>query len=150
MGLFKFYKKKTEWGFRSIYGNKVTAVDLTFEQRDFCLFVRLVKLRNGEFPANPGEIRPDSVLDGFDLDDILGLRSPERLIPPHSGSSLLNITFFDQLVATQVNNLREFASDVLRGDFSVFAELDHVVKRRAREAAFKKWGQRAVEFGWLR
>lgn len=147
-GLDRVPQKNKDREFRMIYSNQVVAVDLAFERRDFYLFVKLVRPQRGNFPPSPGEIQADSVLDSFDLDDIVSLRSPESLIPPHSGSASLNIAFFDQIISTQAKNLNEFASDVLRGDFSIFAELDRLVKRRACEAAFRKWGQRAVEFGW--
>lgn len=139
-----------ERGLEMISCNQVVAVDLSFEARDFYLFVKLVRLQNGKLPPSPGEIRPNTVLHSFDLDDIVGMRSPPSLIPPYEGSTVFDLEFFEQIATTQSKNLREFASDVLEGDFSIFEKLDQVVKDRARSAAFQKWGQRAVEYGWSR
>lgn len=149
-GLDQVCEKSEDWGFRIVYNNQVVAVDLTFELRDFYLFVKIVRLQNGNFPPSLGEIRPHTILDSFDLDDIVGLRSPESLVPSHTGSTVFNLALFDQIVTRQAENLKVFASDLLRGDFSIFIELDQVVKERARKAAFQKWGCRAVEFGWTR
>ena len=148
--LDQVYEKSKKSGFRVLYKNQVVGVELTFELREFYLFVRVVRLRGGEFPSSPGEIQPDTNLDIFDLDDIVNLRSPKSLVTPYSGSAALDFAFFDQIVAAQAENLRVFASDILDGDFSIFTELDRIVKERAREAAFQKWGRRAVEFGWTR
>ena len=149
-GLDQVCEKNEDWGFAMVYKNQMVGVNLTFELRDFYLFVKVVRLLGGNFPSSPGEIQPNTILDSFDLDDIVGLRSSDSLIPPYKGSTSFNLSFFDQIVSTQAENLRVFASDLLGGDFSIFAELDRVVKERAREAAFQKWGNRAIEFGWTK
>ncbi len=53
------------------------------------------------------------------------------------------------IVVRHAQNLRNHATDVLRGDFSVFEDLDRIVKGRARDFAIEEWGeQKARELGW--
>ena len=137
-----------DWGYKTCYKNETVGVTLSFEMRDFYLFVKLVELRDGEIPAHPGEITPETVLHSFDLDDLVTLRSKEDLLPQYEAKTAFDLSLFNQVAAKQAENMKRHASDVLTGDFSVFLELDKIVKSRARDAAFQKWGNRAVEFGW--
>ena len=130
------------------YKNETVGVVLSFEMRDFYLFVKLVELQDGEIPGHPGDITPETVLHQFDLDDLVTLRSKEDLIPQYEPGVVFDLTLFNQIAAKQAENMKRHASEVLAGNFSVFSELDTIVKSRARDAAFQKWGNRAVEFGW--
>lgn len=137
-----------DWGYEACYKNETVGVILSFELRDFYLFAKLVKLQDGEIPKHPGEITAETVLHSFDLDDLVTLRSKDDLIPQYDLKATFDLSLFNQVAAKQAENMKCHASDVLAGDFSVFSELDTIVKSRARDAAFQKWGKRAVEFGW--
>jgi hypothetical protein len=136
------------WGSEIKFKSLSVGVTLTFEFREFYLFVRICKLKNEEFPVRPGELGPNTVLEEFDLDDIVSIRSREALLPQYGLDTKFNDEFLETIIKKQSENLKLFASDILEGDFSLFPELDSKVKDRARKAAINKWGKRAAEFGW--
>lgn len=129
-----------DWGFEFLYKTNNVGVALTFEHRDFYLFVKLCRLQNGDFPPEPGEITSNTSLECFDLDDLVLLRSKHSLIPPHQLDTKLDASFLKSIVRNQSENLKNFANDVLKGNFSIFPELDKIVKERAKKAAIQKWG----------
>lgn len=141
-------EKADTWGFKLLLKNDNVGIVLTFEFRDYYLFVKLCKLQRGEFPSDPGEIRPETELESYDLDDVVSIRSKESLIPTYKSNTKLDRELFEEVVGKQAANLRTFAADILRADFSLFPELEKLVKNRARSAAIQKWGDRAAEFGW--
>jgi hypothetical protein len=140
--------EEDDWGYEILFKTNAVGVSLTFEYRDFYLSVKLCRLQKGEFPPKPSEIGPDTLLECFDLDDIVLLKSKESLIPPHKLDTKLDNTLLDSIIQRQAENLKKFAKDILGGNFSLFLELDKIVKDRARTAAFQKWGKKAEEFGW--
>lgn len=137
-----------DWGFEKRYKGARAGVVLCFEVREFYLFVKVVRLIEGEFPPSAGEINASSELHTFDLDDVVALRAKQLLIPQYSRETRFDSALFDRVTNTQAENLRLCAGDILSGDFSSFEDLAKIVKSRARDAAIRKWGARAVEFGW--
>ena len=147
-GFYVEDQRADTWVYEIIFKNNFVAVTLTFELRDFYLFVKLSKLRAGELPPKPGEIRPETLLESFDLDDIVTIRSKESLIPPYQLNTKFDEVLLEDIVKRQGANLKLFAADILEGDFSLFSELDKIVKNRAKQAAIQKWGDDAAKFGW--
>lgn len=137
-----------DWGFEKCYKGDRGGVVLSFEVREFYLFVKFVRLIEGEFPPSVGEISASSELNAFDLDDVVALRAKQSLVPHYSRETYFDSALFDRVTNTQAENLRLYADDILSGDFSSFEELAKIVKSRARDAAIRKWGARAVDFGW--
>ena len=129
-----------DWGYEACFKNEKVGVILSFEMRDFYLFAKLVELQNGEVPRHPGEITPATLLYSFDLDDLVTLRSKKDLIPQFEPNTIFDLSLFNQIFAKQAENMKRHAGDVLAGNFSVFSELETIVKKRARDAAFRKWG----------
>lgn len=128
--------------------NRTTGVRITADFREFYVFVAVCRLQDGDFPDSPGEICPDTVLHCYDLDDLVALRAPHNQLPPLGSGTQFGEALINGMILRQAENLRVCAADVLTGDFTVFDELDRVVKARAKEAALQKWGDRAHEFGW--
>lgn len=141
-------KKKDTWGYRLRFMNGTTGVIITFETREFFVFLQICRLVSGEFDTRRGEIRPDSRINNFDFDDVLLRRSPVSIVPPHQPTTPFTLSLVKGIVRQHASNLRQFGRDILRGDFSEFPTLDETVKERARTAAVQKWGDRAREFGW--
>jgi hypothetical protein len=137
-----------DWGFEKRYRASRVGVVLHFEVREFYLFVRVARLSDGKFPPRCGEIRMDSDLNTFDLDDIVALRASQSLIPQYGCKTRFDPALFEQITNRQAENLRLYAGDILEGDFSSFVELEKIVKSRARDAAIQKWEAISVEFGW--
>ncbi|MEW5978118.1 MAG: hypothetical protein AB1898_20170 [Acidobacteriota bacterium] len=137
-------KQRHSWGERFSTQNKTTGVVVTLENRGLIVLVQLARLMKGEIVMPVGEIRPDTELFTFDLDDLVFLKGGRPGPSPKGENVLLNA------VLGQAYNLKTYAGEVLAGNFQVFADLDKVVKQRAKEMAFQKWGAQAEKFGWKR
>jgi hypothetical protein len=130
--------KKEPLAYSLLYLNSTTAIKLEFEARESYLFITLYKLENGQFIDNPILIKESSVLHGYSLDDILTLRKPSAMIKPtYQYSESFNyhskIGGLDKYISDFAYNLKMYASDVLNGNFTIFEELNHVVKKRITE-----------------
>lgn len=148
---------KNDYGFESLSSTKKNelqfksdsvGVRLEFDPREFYLFVTICKLDGNEFPPRPREIVPTTIISCFDLDDIVTLRSTKSLIPNHESISIGESISIEKVIQMQAQNLQKFADDILRADFSIFIELDRIVKNRARQSAIRRWGDGAVKYGW--
>ena len=67
--------ERTSYGSHVTYSNQTTGVRVSLEPLEGGIFVELSRLADGELPSVPIFIGSDSVLNSFDLDDILLLRS---------------------------------------------------------------------------
>lgn len=136
---FKLIKSKKESLFQSIlYMNTATAVELVFEYRESYLFVKLYQLVNGVFIDDPVIIREDTVLHGYGLDDVILLRNPSALIGstyqfPKESNYHDPLNGWSYYINDYAVNLNKYAFDILRGDFTIFPELEKVVKKRLAE-----------------
>jgi hypothetical protein len=128
--------------------NSTTGIRVSYEFRECYVFVKICRLLDDNFAPAPGELRPDTILYCYDLDDLLSVRSPESIVPSYQPQTVLNDELVESVISQQAKNLRQYAQDLLQGDFSIFEKLDKIVKERAREAAFRKWGPRASEYDW--
>ncbi len=170
---FKISKQIDEdWGYKLFLQNRTTGIELYYEFRDMMVFLKLYQLINGSIQIQKGEIRPETILNGFDINDLLDIRSPSSKIPSQetidgldkiikkiaSGKKVKLDEYpqeikdgdlsIDNILSKHAENVERYAEDILIGDFSLFVELDKIVKNRARIEAFEKWGKKAEEFGW--
>lgn len=130
--------RKEDWGYELIYLNKTTGVKIAYEYRNAYIFITLYQLENEKFRENPRNINDNTILYGYGLDDLISLRNPHALIKPafeygeqskyyHKQNGLsLYISDFAQ-------NLKNYAKDILEGDFRIFPELDKIVKERVKK-----------------
>lgn len=130
--------EKEDWGYELIYLNKTTGVKITYEFREAYIFIMLYKLVDGSLLENPGRIQENTILYGYGLDDIISLRNPQALIKPAyqhgEGSEYYNKKKGLKLYVTAfANNLEEYASDVLSGDFKIFNEAHRIVRERVNK-----------------
>ncbi len=145
---FEITKRKTSLGISGCdLLNDTTAIRITYEHREYRIFVQICQLVNHSIVLNPGEIRPESQLHCFDIEDLLALRKPGYQV---QSLDLSNWSSYDPqtAIASYARDLETFGADILMGDFTVLEELAILVKERARQAAHLKWGERAKEFGW--
>jgi len=119
-------KKSDAWGAELTYQNDTTAVNVRYEPREQFVFVLLCRLINGKMPAY------DS-FDSFGLSDLLTLRAPELKIRKRSAPERFTENDLRHMVITFARGVRGHATDILHGDFSIFPELEKIVKRRAEE-----------------
>ena len=138
------------WWYRLTYLNQAINLGIVihFERRDFYIFIKLCRLINGKLVQNTGEINPKTKINCFDMDDIISLKSKNSLYPPHELNTIFNDDLFKKIVRIQANNLKTHAEEILKGDFSIFPQLEKIIKKRAKNFAFEKWGEKAHEFGW--
>jgi hypothetical protein len=126
-----------------------TGIIVSYDVRESYVFVKLCRLVNGRYESEAGEIRPDSEINCFDLNDLVHLRAVQDVVPELQPDKPFPEEGIEGIVVRHAQNLRNYATDVLRGDFSVFEDLDRIVKGRARDFAIEEWGeQKARELGW--
>lgn len=95
----------------------------------------MYKLIDGDIQENPGNIKINTILYGYGLDDIISFHNSEDLVKPayeygeqseyydkDKGLSLFTSAFS--------NNLKIYGKDVLDGNFEIFLKLDKIVKER--------------------
>lgn len=134
--LSKYHKES--WGHQSIYLNETKGIKIIYEYREAYIFIILYQLKDGKLVENPQSIEDSTILYSYGLDDLIGLRNFQALIRPafqygekseyydkENGLSLYMSKFAE--------NLKLYAKDILFGDFTVFSELDKVVKSRIKK-----------------
>jgi hypothetical protein len=131
---FGFREKSLELdnsGIRLVFCNSTTGVRISYEPREGGIFVMLIRLVDGKQPDYPIFIDEDTVLNYFDLQDLLSVRIPcfkeNNFEIGKTNSELEN--YIKQIA----KNLRTQAEDILKGDFLIFSELEIIVKERARQ-----------------
>jgi hypothetical protein len=128
-------------GFAVGFGGDQVGVMVTFALRDpLATFVCL--LDDGKLPGSPGEIRADTKIKRFHLEDIEALSGIE---PP--SQPVYGLPGKDQFDG-EARRLRAVAATLLRGGLELVPALQQQVLDRAREFAVIKWGPHASDFGW--
>ena len=131
---FKKKRKETAGGdYTILFQNKTTAIIVGFEWRDQYIYVRLCRLSDGEFRKNPIFITEDSEISCFDIEDLITIRAPEMGIDPAVFGKALSDDEVESVLAIYADAVHTQASDILKGDFSVWPELDAIVKSRIRK-----------------
>ncbi len=131
---FRLRRKRAFSGWAEVlYRNRTTAVKIWWEYRDSYFEVSLSRLVDGKLLDDPWFILPDSVLNTFYLSNLVAIRCPDRKTLPKLIGTPFTDGDIEELMSAQSSALREWADDVLRGDFSVFPQLDAVVKARLPE-----------------
>jgi hypothetical protein len=132
------YFKLKDAGCDIQYQNKTTGISIKYEYREAYIFIYLHGLINGRIEDIPRYISDDTILTGYGLDDIIFIRNSCALMKPAYAYGK-DSEFYDEKIGMELyfkkfaQLLRDYASDVLRGDFSIFDKLDVIVKKRARE-----------------
>jgi len=130
--------KKEDWGYELIYLNDTTGVKITYEYREAYVFIMLYQLIDGELRENPRNIEDNTILHGYGLDDLISLRNSQALIKPAYEYGEQS-EYYDQenglslYVAAFAGNLKAYAKDILNGDFTIFPDLDKIVKERVKK-----------------
>jgi hypothetical protein len=128
-GLKVELRKASKFGEEIILQNQVAGIKIRHSKRDGQGLHALVgKLVMGEFPGHPGSIDDETRLDSFDVRDVALIR-----INNVSGPVAEKIRKGSPLNDRDIKLLIQgCCSDVLNGNFAVFALADQVVKDRAR------------------
>ncbi|MEK6300071.1 MAG: hypothetical protein AABO41_05065 [Acidobacteriota bacterium] len=128
-------KRATGGVYTLTYQNSTTAVQVGLEWREQYVYVELCRLVDGRIKDNPVVIGPESQLTVFNLEDVLEIRNPELKLSAEHVARRLTVDALRKTLSHYARALEECASDILRGDFTLFDKLEHIVKTRAKEAA---------------
>jgi hypothetical protein len=131
-GLSVIKEESDAYGLELLLQNSVAGVKFEFSPQDQSGWRAIVgRLSDGQFPKHPIRIDRESVLHRFDLRDVAALRV--ELIPELAGK----IRDLAPLSAREVSHiLQTCCTDILKGDFSLFARLqERVVSRLPTSAA---------------
>lgn len=128
---------KEDWGYELFYKNNTTGIKITYEYQAAYLFIMVYRLIDGDFCENPRNIKEDTVLYGYGLDDIINLQNADALIKPayeYGDKS----EYYDKdkgltlYVSAFAKNLKLFSAKILQGDFTIFSDADKIVKERIK------------------
>ena len=122
--------KNDVWGVRVEFCNLTTGIRAGYWVREGGFRVKLFRLVNGEIQDNPLEINDDSVLNKYDLSMLLSIRDPDftkKAIQKHSEK----LEDVDAIIEV-ATDLRNKAHDILSGDFTIFTEMEEMVKDNVR------------------
>jgi hypothetical protein len=115
--------------FKVVYQSKTASVHINWEFRDNLIYVNLYRLVDGKLLKDPITISKDTVVNSFDLDILLLLREPTAM--PKTNSIPRNLDDVEKIVDRYSLLLSKYASDVLRGDFTVLKDIEVLIKEKA-------------------
>lgn len=123
-------KESSSWGHVLYLKNETTAVRISLEWEYPGVFVHLYRLVDGKIVENPIIIQQEDELMNYSLDDLLSIRAPGLELSPIFGQP----DEIEGKLKSYAAAVRDCAADVLEGDFTIFEELDKIVKHRAAES----------------
>lgn len=122
-------KERESYGIFITYQNPTTAIRISFEPREGGIFVLISRLVEGKIPKYPIFIQPDTVLHSFYLDDVVRTKVPNFQFS-FKGEKLSSADQFEKALDEVVDTLKKYASDILKGNFESFKEVERIVKKR--------------------
>lgn len=141
---FKFLEKEFSLKYdESIIGHGATvfyksdkvAVAITLSESYGAILIDLIRLKNKEIPIHPTEIEQDTELNEFDFKNLLNIRNPKLIFERPLIDDLVFNPGREKVVKRVLKQYAEalhiYATDVLNGDFTIFPELEKIVKKRA-------------------
>lgn len=127
--------KKSENGLHCVrYESEKTAVEIGLEWQEQYVYVELFRLINGKIKENPIVIRPDSELTVHNLEDLIAIRAPKMTLGSEYFGKPITVKSLEHILSHYARALKELGRDVLQGDFTVFRELESIVKERISPA----------------
>ena len=132
---FRRGPKRSEGGlYRVLYESAKTAVEIGFEWNEQYVYVELFRLINGKIQENPIVIQANSELTVHNLEDLIGIRAPKMMLGPDYFGKPITVASLDHVLSHYARALKELGGDLLQGDFTVFRELEAIVKGRISPA----------------
>ena len=130
--------KKESWGYKLVAANSTTGIEIIYEFREAYIVVVVFRLIDGKIVNNIDRaVKSNEPMAGFGLEWIVNLKNPELKIKSAYDYEI-NIIDYASMVA---DRLKEYASDILNGDFSMFSTLDTMVKESYKDYYKKKNSQ---------
>jgi hypothetical protein len=110
--------------------NYTTGISLNYERREDDVLVYLYRLIDGQMIEDKIPISVDIPLNSIELRYIIQFKKGDDMIGTLQSQ---NYNSIDGLIQNIVNDLKEYASDILKGNFDVFSKVDAVAKKRRLE-----------------
>lgn len=120
---------------KAYFTNGNLGLKFELEVRENFVFLFIAKITDGNFPMFPRPVLPDSKIEEFDITDLLTIRAPKAILLPGS-----NFRCLEFLLERHCENICLYCQDLMKGDFSVFIELENIVKNRACFYGIKQYG----------
>ena len=122
-----------------IYQNETTALRVYFEWRDIYLSVQICRLVDGQVQKESHAFNKEWT--SFEVEDLLTVRAPgfdqSPLLATRSWEDFKGedaiLDDVRQKLEIYAVALREYGGDILRGDFSIFPQLDKLVKQKVKK-----------------
>lgn len=134
--LIKYYESIIGDGVTVIYKNNKVAVSITLSEKYGGILIDLIRLKNKEIPIHPVEIDQTTELNEFDFEDLLYIRNPAlKIEKPSLDDLVFNLgreKVVERVLKRYAEALRIYAKDILKGDCSIFHQLERIVKERAK------------------
>jgi len=127
---------KIDGGFYACFINKYCGVCIRYEFREAYLFITLHKLIDGKPANNSRPISQDTPINAIALDDILFVKNPLAIVKPAYAYGADSEYYdkksgLDLYVTRFADNLRDYAADVLNGNFDIFSTVSPIIKKRS-------------------
>ena len=126
---------KIDGGFCADFLNNSCGVRIKYEFREAYVYITLHKIFHGRLAENIKPIIDESCLNAVALDDVIFLKNPEAIIKAAFAYGA-DSEFYDKerglelYVARFADNLRNYAADVLNGNFEIFSSIYPIIKKR--------------------
>ena len=122
-----------------IYQNETTALRVYFEWRDIYLSVQICRLVDGQVQKQSHAFNQEWT--AFEVEDLLTVRAPDFDQSPLLATRSWEDSKGEDAILDDVRQkleiyaaaLREYGGDILRGDFSIFPQLDKLVKQKVKK-----------------
>jgi hypothetical protein len=111
------------------YINSTTAVLTSWELRDNWINVEFYELTNGKLIEDPLRSDRGESIKSCYLELLLMIRAPQI----HIKNTPSNMTEVETCLKEYSNAAETFFPDILKGDFSIFAEAEKIIQKRRDE-----------------
>lgn len=109
--------------------NDTTGISLNYELREDDIIVYLYRLIDGKMIDDITPISADIPLNCIDLRYVVMFKKGENITNHDWNKS----KFYDDLIQNIIYNLRNYAEDILKGNFDAFNKVDAMAKKRRLE-----------------
>jgi hypothetical protein len=137
---FKIIKSRDEdWGYSYLAVNDTTGIEINYEFTQAYVNIMVYKLIDGEIIKNTVQaIKNEDLINGFSLDLIVEVRNPKDLIKPAYQYGMESDFYKPKVglknyISLFAENLKKYAFDILNGDFSIFTQLDEIMKKKYKD-----------------
>ncbi|WP_339061083.1 hypothetical protein [Tepidibacillus marianensis] len=133
-GFNTILSEREDWGYYFTAINSTTGIEIKYEFKEAFIQIVIYRLIDGKIVKNiTSAIKNNEPITGFSLEWILALKNPKAQIKPAYEYGIES-KFYEKenglknYASIVAERLKEYASDILKGDFSVFSTLDIMVK----------------------